>query len=536
MRRLRHRLFDLGLSSSLIGIPREVRQNQGMELASIHTAGPEPFRQAQVGEGFGQVLGRLSEETTETGRARSRMHRPAEKVAGRRDRAKVPRIRRHEDVTNSLPIRPQARSGKRAMHLASSAPSGPPFVPLSTPQSPAFSRFMRGDDTELTDGETRTRRPSIRENAFRPFTYPERDPADVRVNVFRAQPGGVRRGRLIIPGLVPELCPVIVVIGGIRPGPVILVTAGVHGAEVSSIQAARVLVRTLDPKTLRGTVILLPIMNPSAFRERRLYVTPLDGKNLNRVFPGHKRGTASERLAHTVTEEVLPVADVVIDLHGGDIVEALEPFVFVTERPPELSDRLAADPPGEVHPEPGEVQSPDRPAPEDIQRETLRLASRTGFPQVILGRLPGALVDTARFLGRPSFIAEAGGQGIVQPKAVSLLAASVRNVLQGCGALLEDPDPVDPGKVTLPFLRPSWTWVESPADGLWEPSITLGQEVHAEDPLGRIVDVVKDEVFTDLTAPCTGRVVFVVTALSTTVGTPLLAIAAPPVPWPGTGL
>lgn len=366
--------------------------------------------------------------------------------------------------------------------------------------------------------------------------YPSRNPDEVRVSVFRAQPGAIRRGRLPVAGLVPDLSPTIVLIGGTRPGPVMLITAGVHGAEVSSIQAARTLARTIDPQTLGGTVILVPILNVSAFRERRLYVTPLDGKNLNRTFPGQTRGTASQRLAHAISE-FLPEVDLAVDLHGGDLVEALEPFIFVGD--PSSSDPARA---GDEGPGAG---GHARVSPEAAHAEALRLARLTGFPQVIRGQIAGTLSQTALSLGKPAFIAEAGGQGVVDPGAVSLLVRAMRAILSDLGMLALPGDPTDSGPPPAvpagdghpegsgtPILRPAWTWLESPQDGIWEASVHVGQEVRSGETLGTITDLLKDESAATITAPCDGRIVFVVTALSTTFGTPLLAIGAPGVAWP----
>ena len=112
---------------------------------------------------------------------------------------------------------------------------------------------------------------------------------------------------------------------GPEPGPVLLVTAGVHGAEYCSIEAALRLLR-IDPAILRGTLLVLPILNGGGFRARSIYVMPEDGRNLNRMFPGRPDGTASEKLAHWLVTAVYPRADAYLDLHGGDLSEALVPF------------------------------------------------------------------------------------------------------------------------------------------------------------------------------------------------------------------
>lgn len=81
-----------------------------------------------------------------------------------------------------------------------------------------------------------------------------------------------------------------------------------------------------SPDGLAGSVLVLPILNVSGFRSRSVYVMPEDGRNLNRMFPGRPDGSYSERLAHWLVTQVYPQADAYLDLHSGDLDEALLPF------------------------------------------------------------------------------------------------------------------------------------------------------------------------------------------------------------------
>ena len=85
----------------------------------------------------------------------------------------------------------------------------------------------------------------------------------------------------------------------------------------------------LDPAALSGTIILVHIANMPAFLGRTIYYSPVDGKNLNRMFPGDPGGTISQRIAHTLTTEVIDQADYLVDLHAGDGNEALRPYVYM---------------------------------------------------------------------------------------------------------------------------------------------------------------------------------------------------------------
>jgi uncharacterized protein len=101
----------------------------------------------------------------------------------------------------------------------------------------------------------------------------------------------------------------VAVVNGAEPGPVLAVTAGIHGGEYVPILAARRFLEALDPTALRGTVIVVLQASPLAFRERIAFVNPLDGENLNRSFPGDADGTPTQRLAGWLWENVISRGD-----------------------------------------------------------------------------------------------------------------------------------------------------------------------------------------------------------------------------------
>src|SRR5262249_25487087 len=110
------------------------------------------------------------------------------------------------------------------------------------------------------------------------------------------------------------------------PGPRVAVTAGIHGAEYVSIAALREVAMSLDPARVRGSLVAVLTANPAAFAARSIYVNPADGRNLNRQFPGDPAGTASQRLAHWLATTVIAGSDVYVDMHCGDMNEALVSF------------------------------------------------------------------------------------------------------------------------------------------------------------------------------------------------------------------
>src|SRR6476646_3686962 len=98
-------------------------------------------------------------------------------------------------------------------------------------------------------------------------------------------------------------------VNGAHDGPALAVTAGVHPAEYASIAAALQFGQTIDPAKVRGRIVVVPVMNLPAFTARSIYVCPLDGKNLNRVFPGDEKGTASQQIAAGGAVNVIRAAE-----------------------------------------------------------------------------------------------------------------------------------------------------------------------------------------------------------------------------------
>src|SRR5436305_3968551 len=143
-------------------------------------------------------------------------------------------------------------------------------------------------------------------------------------------PGTIQRHLIKLPGaaLAKDESRPVISITGAKPGPVLFVNAGVHGGEYPAIEAVIRLSNTLDPKKIAGTVILMPVMNLPAFRARTPFVCPSDNVNPNRVFPGDPTGSYSEQMTHALMNEFVVHADAYVDLHGGDIPEALVPFAI----------------------------------------------------------------------------------------------------------------------------------------------------------------------------------------------------------------
>ncbi len=119
----------------------------------------------------------------------------------------------------------------------------------------------------------------------------------------------------------------VLIIKGKKKGNVFTILAGIHGAEYAPIIGTQELIKELKPDELIGSIIILPITNIGSFYTKTPYVNPLDNKNINRIFPGKKDGTVSEKIVNFISSEIIPISDIFLDVHSGDASEDLLPFV-----------------------------------------------------------------------------------------------------------------------------------------------------------------------------------------------------------------
>src|SRR5262245_24795565 len=119
---------------------------------------------------------------------------------------------------------------------------------------------------------------------------------DFRVGTAVAPRGQAGRGAIEVPaGSDAALSIPVVVVNGAKPGPVLAVVSGAHGTEYASIVAVERLIQQLDARAVSGTVILVPLVNIPSFEQKVAHVNPVDGKSLNRFYPGKADGTQTER-------------------------------------------------------------------------------------------------------------------------------------------------------------------------------------------------------------------------------------------------
>ena len=317
-------------------------------------------------------------------------------------------------------------------------------------------------------------------------------PNDVlRIGSLAAAPGEKRYGVNEFPVQGQPYRLPMWLVNGRAEGPTLVVTAGVHPAEYASIAAALALGRSVDAATLRGRIIVVPVMNMPAFTARSIYVCPLDGKNLNRVFPGDPAGTASQQIAAWVFDNVITRADYYVDLHGGDLIEALVPFTIFFKSGNDRVDEMSFD-----------------------------LAKTFGIHYLVRSETPGSTFCAASRAGIPAILAEAGGQGIWTREDVAAHTNGLDRVMRRLKMISGNP-PED-----VPFtLLDQFLWLRSGHEGFWYPAVAVNDTVTAGQELGSVRDW-EGRVLQAAISPADGRVLFIVSSLAINNNDPLLAVGA----------
>jgi predicted deacylase len=286
-----------------------------------------------------------------------------------------------------------------------------------------------------------------------------------------------------------------IAIGGASDGPTVLLTAGIHAAEYTGIEAAIRIGRALDPAQVQGTVLVIPLLNRPGFYERSIYVNPEDNDNLNRLFPGRPDGTWGERFAHRLLTEIVTKCDNAIDLHAGDLIEDLTPFVIYR-------------------------QTGDAALDARITRMANAYGAKWAVKSAPTGERPGSLYAVASLNGVASMLAESGGRGLLIEADVARHVTGVTNILRSVGALAGVPELVKP-----PTVVKSFDWLRSPAEGIFHPRVAVGHLVKQGDVVGELVDLVGEQLAT-VTVPSSGVLLFIVTSPAIKKDGLLLAVGA----------
>lgn len=270
---------------------------------------------------------------------------------------------------------------------------------------------------------------------------------------------------------------------GNRPGPRVVISAGIHGCEYSAIAAAIALYQELDPAKLQGSVDIVTIASLKSFESRTPFVCPVDGKNPNRVFPGSLDGSYTDIMVWRLLNEVIRGADYYLDLHGGDMVEMIEPFSLY---------HVGCDP--------------------EVMERSRQMAVCYGLPNLVA---TGDATDWPDYyttyangakLGVASIIAECGGVGQMKEEDIATHLRGLRNVLRFVGSMPGAVENYGPVAVYNDFV-----WLYSPVAGFCRHSVCVGDEVEQGQKVGQVEDYFGNQK-QELIAPATGRILFITTS------------------------
>lgn len=259
----------------------------------------------------------------------------------------------------------------------------------------------------------------------------------------------------------------VTVVNGVGDGARLWLSAALHGDELNGMEIIREALEEIDPSTMSGLLLAVPVVNVFGFASQSRYLP--DRRDLNRCFPGTSRGSLASRLAWLFMKEVVAHCT-----HGIDLHTAAPPRTNLPQIRADLADE-----------------------------ETHRCARAFGAPIMMRGKPPsGALRGAAAKRGAAVLLYEAGEPLRFNPKAIDIGVRGVLSVMHEL-AMLEE----------LPFERPPaspeasrTSWIRAPQSGVLHLSVKLGESVQVRESIGRITDPF-GESSRDIRAPFAGLVI-----------------------------
>lgn len=272
-------------------------------------------------------------------------------------------------------------------------------------------------------------------------------------------------------GHAGEVASPVIVAHGTEPGPVLCLTAGVHGDEINGVEIVRRTIYSIDPEKLTGSVIAVPIVNVFGYSRGTRYLP--DRRDLNRFFPGSRYGSIASRIARNFFEQIVRHCEAVVDVHTGSFDRSNLPQVRADLTDPRV------------------------------------LEFARGFGATVVLHSPGnqgMLRVAATRTGIPAVTFEVGAPLRVQPDQISAAQEALRRLLHQQGMIADGPVAAPAAERTEPqpiFYQSRW--VRTDAGGLLISEVQLGQRVQRGQVLGRVIDPVRNSE-REIVAPFFGRV------------------------------
>ncbi len=264
-----------------------------------------------------------------------------------------------------------------------------------------------------------------------------------------------------------SLCMPVHVVCGRRAGPVLFVSAAIHGDELNGVEVIRRLLKRRALSSIRGTLVAVPVVNVHGFLYQSRYLP--DRRDLNRSFPGSAKGSIAARLANLFITQIVSKAEYGIDLHTGAINRSNLPQI-----------RANLD-----------------------EGDTLEIAKAFGAPVVINSNVrDGSLRGCASELGMPVLLYEAGEALRFDETSIRAGLRGILNVMRHIGMLPKRKS----HKVVTPVVARSTRWVRAVSSGIVSGKVRLGSSVAEGPTLATISDPLEEEV-DKVVAPWDGIVI-----------------------------
>ncbi len=277
------------------------------------------------------------------------------------------------------------------------------------------------------------------------------------------------RVRIDIPlGKLPSLHDLdmhVFVVRGTEPGPTLFLSAAIHGDEINGVEIVRRVLDSVDPTKLCGTLIGIPIVNIFGFIRESRYLP--DRRDLNRSFPGSKRGSLASRIANLFMSEIVQKCDYGIDLHTAAQGRFNLPHVRG-----DFSDPV-------IH----------------------RVAQAFGAPVYYHSKgQDGTVRKAANKIGKPIILYEAGEAGRFEPEPIGIGVAGIQRVMKELGMIRSAPKAGESLEAT------GTKWVRAKRGGLLRLDRMTGETLRQRQKIGTIGDAVGDSSVRVI-APCDGIII-----------------------------
>lgn len=241
------------------------------------------------------------------------------------------------------------------------------------------------------------------------------------------------------------------VIRGMKDGPVVFLSAAIHGDEINGVEIVKEVMNVLSKVEITGTVIAVPIVNVFGFNNQSRYLP--DRRDLNRSFPGSAKGSLAARMAHMFIKEIVSKCTHGIDFHTGAIHRSIFPQIRVNTQ----------------------------------NKEALKFAKSFGAPIILDSNVrDGSLRETGKKNGVVTLVYEAGQALRFEEDNIKIGRTGCLNALSSIGVYPAKPSKIESTLAKQPILIKDSFWVRSPMGGTLRLKVKLGKFVKVGDKIGEI--------------------------------------------------